>query len=290
MSTQGGSVTTSRQHTLGNGGGTFDVQGVGNSYQLNAFATINGPGQLTKTGNGTLNIQSGNSYSGGTAINGGTFLANNVAGSATGTGAVTVASGATLGGSGFIVPTTGSTATNLVTINGTDSPGNSSGTLTIGSASFDSTVVASGAYNFELSTAGLSASLNTGGSSPALPHTNHDVINVFGTIDITGLTVNIASDGSTGFNNAADYSWLIARASVSLTGTAALGTVSGTDFGDLAGGFFSLGTSGTDLYLNFTASAIPEPTTLSLLGLMAAGGGFYSWSKRKRLIGKNQVF
>lgn len=279
LSTQGASVTTSRLHSLGIGGGVLDVQGVGNTYQLLAGATINGPGSLTKTGNGTLDVLSANTYAGGTSINGGTFLANNTTGSATGTGPVTVNTGATLGGVGFVVPDTGSPATNTVTINGTVAPGNSSGTLTIGSSTALATVTASGTYEFELSTAGVSALLNTGLSSPPLPHLNHDVLFVFGSLDISGLTVNITSLGSTGFNPGLDYSWLIAQATTGLTGTATLGTVSGADF-TLGLGGFSLGTSGNDLYLNYTA--IPEPSGIVLLGLAAVGGGVYTWRKRRQ--------
>jgi autotransporter-associated beta strand protein len=279
LSTQGASVTTSRLHTLGLGGGVLDVQGAGNTYQLTAAATIYGPGSLTKTGTGILNVLSANIYGGGTSINGGTFLANNSSGSATGTGPVTVNTGAILGGAGFIVPNTGSPATNTVTISGTVAPGNSSGTLTIGSSSFLSTVTASGTYEFELSTAGSSAALNTGLSSPALPHGNHDVLFVFGSLDISGLTVNITSLGSTGFNPGLDYSWLIARATAGLTGTATLGTVSGADF-TLGLGGFSLGTSANNLYLNYTA--IPEPSAMALLSLVAVGGGVYTWRKRRQ--------
>lgn len=279
LSTQGASVTTSRLHSLGVGGGVLDVQGAGNTYQLLSPATINGPGSLTKTGSGTLNVLSANTYAGGTFVNGGIFLANNSTGSATGIGPVTVNTGATLGGVGFVVPDTGSPATNLVTINGTVAPGNSSGTLTIGSPAALATVTASGTYEFELSTAGASAALNTGLSSPSLPHLNHDVLLVFGSLNISGLTVNITSLGSTGFNPALDYSWLIARASTGLTGTATLGTVSGVDF-TLGLGGFSLGTSGNQLFLNYTA--IPEPSAMVMLGLAAIGGGVYTWRKRRQ--------
>ncbi len=55
--------------------------------------------------------------------NSGTLLVNNTTGSGTGVGAVTVVSGAALGGGGIIV--------GPVTVNGTEAPGNSPGTLTI---------------------------------------------------------------------------------------------------------------------------------------------------------------
>lgn len=61
---------------------------------------ITGTGALTKNGGGTLSLAGVNSYSGATAVNLGTLLVNSVTG--TGTGTVTVASGATLGGSGTV--------------------------------------------------------------------------------------------------------------------------------------------------------------------------------------------
>ena len=61
----------------------------------------------TNTGSLTLSNAAGNTYNGGTTINGGKVYANNVAnnlGSATGTGNVTVGSGGTLGGTGSVAP------------------------------------------------------------------------------------------------------------------------------------------------------------------------------------------
>ncbi len=59
-------------------------------------------GSLTKVGAGQLTLTGANTYTGGTVIDAGKLIANNVAGSATGTGSVTINAGGTLGGSGFI--------------------------------------------------------------------------------------------------------------------------------------------------------------------------------------------
>jgi autotransporter-associated beta strand protein len=61
---------------------------------LGTALIFNGPGLLTLTGT--------NNYSGGTMVNAGTLFVNNTAGSGTGTGVVTVNSGASLGGTGTI--------------------------------------------------------------------------------------------------------------------------------------------------------------------------------------------
>ena len=58
-------------------------------------------GQLSKIGKGNLTLSGANTYTGGTAVSGGTLLVKNQTGSATGTGAVQVNSG-TLGGTGSI--------------------------------------------------------------------------------------------------------------------------------------------------------------------------------------------
>ena len=82
-------------------------------------------GGLVKLGAGTLTLASSNAYTGGTTVSNGTLSVNNPVGTGTGTGAVMVASGATLAGSGAI----GGPVT--IAGNGTLSPGNGVGTLTI---------------------------------------------------------------------------------------------------------------------------------------------------------------
>lgn len=57
---------------------------------------------LIKKGAGTQTLSGANLYNGGTTVSGGALLVNNTTGSGTGTGAVTVESGATLGGSGIV--------------------------------------------------------------------------------------------------------------------------------------------------------------------------------------------
>jgi fibronectin type 3 domain-containing protein len=96
------------------------------TYTVNATgAGIAGATSLLKINGGTLNLPGANAYIGGTTVNGGTLVVNNTSGSATGSGAVTVGSGGTLGGSGII--------SGAVTVNagGALVPGNPPGVLTI---------------------------------------------------------------------------------------------------------------------------------------------------------------
>ncbi|GEP44649.1 hypothetical protein BGE01nite_39400 [Brevifollis gellanilyticus] len=70
---------------------------------------------VTKSGVATMTLSAANVYDGGTNINDGVLLVANTTGSATGTGVVTVAATAILGGTGIIAPGSG----NAVTVNGT---------------------------------------------------------------------------------------------------------------------------------------------------------------------------
>ena len=94
---------------------------------------------ITKAGTGTWTLTGANSYSGMTTVNAGCLLVNGNQSSAT--GAASVASGATLGGTGIIG--------GAVTINsgGKLSPGVGVGTLTIGN---DLTLQSGAVLNFEL--------------------------------------------------------------------------------------------------------------------------------------------
>ncbi|KKL05455.1 hypothetical protein LCGC14_2605870, partial [marine sediment metagenome] len=108
---------------------------VGNNNSSTVFAgritTGGGDGQLTKIGSGTLMLTGDSTYTEGTTISGGTLLAGNSSGSATGTGTVTVATGGTLGGTGSVAGLT------IVNSGGDIAPGTSAGVLTVGAALFE---------------------------------------------------------------------------------------------------------------------------------------------------------
>jgi autotransporter-associated beta strand protein len=133
---------------------TRGTGGPNDKTQITSVISGSAATDLIKSGNGVLELTANNTYGGSTlVVNTGTLLVNNPStGSATGTGKVTVAAGATLGGAGFIVPNNGSTASNAVTINGTVSPGNGIGTLTLGSAATPASVFLNGTYLAEIGT------------------------------------------------------------------------------------------------------------------------------------------
>jgi autotransporter-associated beta strand protein len=84
--------------------------------------------ELSKVGNGTLTLNGASTYTGGTTVNAGTLRVNNVTGSGTGGGPLSIESGATLTGSGSIgSPTTLDEGATLA-------PGDPVGTLTFGDA------------------------------------------------------------------------------------------------------------------------------------------------------------
>jgi autotransporter-associated beta strand protein/T5SS/PEP-CTERM-associated repeat protein len=72
------------------------------SGTLKNVAQINNGAGLTKTGPGTLYLNTANTYTGPTTVTQGTLFVVNSTGSATGTGLVSIAAGATLAGPGII--------------------------------------------------------------------------------------------------------------------------------------------------------------------------------------------
>jgi fibronectin-binding autotransporter adhesin len=136
-------------------------------------------GALTKIGDGTLETTAANTYGMGTSIEAGRFLANNTSGSATGTGHVTVLSGATLGGTGTV---TASTGTQHITVN-------SGATLMVGDTHGVATSSGGVASSFNLQTSdggvitlGGTVELdlfgNTNNGSGTNPDTDNDVLHL----------------------------------------------------------------------------------------------------------------
>jgi autotransporter-associated beta strand protein len=225
------SATAAGTPVIENGGGGIATL-VLNTASANTYAGTlrDGAGggtlALAKNGTGslTLSLTGANTYSGGTSINVGTLLANNTTGSATGSGPVSIANTATLGGSGA--------AGGLVTVNsgGTIAPGaaaGSIGTLHVGGLSLGS----DSKLNYDIA------------SSTSL---DQIIVNNSGGLEINGgeLTINGGSSPFTlnGVYNLIGHTGAVGGAGISALTLNANNQNLGTHsyaFGD-AGGFVTL--------------------------------------------------
>jgi hypothetical protein len=208
-------------------GGTFTSNGTFNSFSS------------TEVESGTVNLLSANDLSGTTTVKEeATLLVNNTSGSATGTSAVTVEAGGTLGGTGILQGPVSILAGAAL------APGNSPGTLTLTSGL---TLVDDSILNMELGT-------------------NSDLLAVTGGLTFSGageVVVNIANSGG------------LALATYTLV---QFDSLTGFDLTHVTLGNTPLGVTGTfglgSNALTFTVTSVPEPSTylLLVLGLTAVMG------------------
>jgi fibronectin-binding autotransporter adhesin len=233
---------------------------------------ISGTGKVRRSGvvasdAGTTIFTAANTYTGGTIIFGGTLLANNTTGSATGPGSVLVTNLGTLGGTGTIAgPVT-------VMTNGSIAPGTSAGTLTLQNG-FDAN--AGGTYVWEL------AANSTSG-----PGSNFDVLAVTGGTAVMGgaSKLALAFTGSATAPNASDVFWQSPRSWTILTlsggasnpGTTAFATITNTF---TAGTFTNYADVNGNIVLAFTpsASAPPQPTVSPVIAGAGTASATVSWS------------
>ena len=228
--------------------GTVNTNG-NNVSVAGAVSGENPSSVLTKTGAGTLTIAAAGAFPGSFTVNGGTLLINGSTGAGS---AVTVNTGATLGGSGTI----GGAVT--VASGGTLAPGNSPGILSTGNVSLAS---------------GSTFLVDLAGNAPG---TGYDQLNVTGTVSLgsSNLLINAGFAPSAG-----DKFFLISNDSTeAITGTfsglAEGGAVSFSYSGTTYAGNITYGgnstlnslTGGNDVAL-YGFAAVPEPGTLVLLVL-----------------------
>lgn len=224
---------------------------------------------LTKDGAGTLTLTGTNTYNGGTTINEGRLVVNNLGGSGTGSGAVVVNNTGIVGGNGTI--------SGGLTLNsgGAVAAGNSVGQLNTGSETWNG----GASYIWEINDVDAGDGigwdvLNINGSLIV----NATSGNQFG-IDVRSLTLADAPGAVNDWDPTQDYVWTIAK---TVSGISfALGEDESTVFQLLLGGFtahnnlqggtFSLQVSGNDLDLVFQAAPIPEPGTWTMI-LLGLGG------------------
>jgi autotransporter-associated beta strand protein len=150
----GAATTTSRIKadliSLGLAQNFFDVHDSPADVELELDGEISGGSGslLQKTTSGALRLTGANTYQGGTTISGGTLIVDNATGSATGTNAVTVQTGARLAGDGAISGQV--SMQNGATIAPSGSTGFPIGSLTIGSLNMNTTSVLEVQFNQQL--------------------------------------------------------------------------------------------------------------------------------------------
>ena len=260
--------TTSLQGAITNNAAAIFDTATNGTYA----GVMSGTGALTKSGAGTLTLTATNTYNGATTVAAGKFAVNG----AISNSAVTVQSGAALGGSGVVGSTT--------VLNGaTIAPGNSPGALTING---DLTWNNGGNYDWEvlkLPSAGIAG-------------TDWDLLSVSGTLNLTNLSgaplfkINLYSGALAGWSTTGTYAWKILEAgnaiSASYISSSYIGINTSNFTNDISGGLFALELrdNSKGLYLTYTGGGepIPEPGTWAAAALLVATAGFLRWRKRCR--------
>ena len=259
-----GGGSTGGNVTLGTG--TLTVGG--NNASTTYAGVLNGTGGLIQVGSGTLTLLGNNAYTGVTTISAGTLAANNASGSATGTGAVTVQTGGTLGGGG--------TVAGAVTIQSgaTLDPGLQLAVarLTLGN-------------NLTLN-AGANLTVELGGSAPGTGYSQLRL--TAGTLSLAGSNLHVVE--------LAGFSLAVGQTFVLLDNTSTAAATAGTFANTTLGGSLYTDAAGNTFQVNYAAmadndsvqndvmltvqSVVPEPSTWTLLGVGAAGLGFMTLRRR----------
>jgi hypothetical protein len=272
--------------------GLSDVSGVGGTVTNSGAAgtlTLGGSGAtsfggviagganisltVSLTGGGTQTITGGNTYSGQTSINAGTFLANTTGAtnSATGSGNVVVSASGTLAGTGNILLGTGNSVSIAAPATLSPGPVNGVGSLSIAAASTPANAVTlADGSNFDV----------------YLTHSGFSNLNVTtGTVVLTdgangGPNLVLSQNGSL----AGGESFIILYDPTSVTGTFAGGTLTGLEtYTGISNSIaytltYDTGPSLQDVTL--TINSVPEPGSV---GIAAAGAlGLLARRRRRR--------
>ena len=221
---------------------------IGGSGDLTISPVVSGNFGLTKVGAGALTLAANNQYTGFTNVNEGTLLVNGT--HSTGN-TYTVASGATLGGTGSITLAIGD-KTMTIDANGTLSPGASIESLDVTADLLD-----------------LNGTLFIEYDDTASPRI--DVLNVAGILDITGATLSLddVSLGNVGLDGTSSY--------ILATYTTLLGT------GAFDDDVLPLNYVINYAYLgnNIALVPVPEPGSMALAAMGIIGLGLSVRRRRK---------
>lgn len=277
---------TSKTVTIGSSGATFNTNGNAVSF-ANAFNT-GSTGSVTKTGGGSLTLAADNDYSGGTTVTGGTLLANAPT-SSTGSGPVSVSSGAAIGGTGAI---SGSVS---VASGANLAPGASVGTLTVGSLNlsagstgtfeFNNTpandMVAVSASNGLTINGGALTLLQEGTSIPFTTPGTYNLFSYSGTLGGTGVPALTVANAQLGYIYNFTASAGVVKLTISTNGVVSQWiTNGGGNWGDAPN--WSSGVpdvSGATAIFNTSLAApatvlLTAPRTVGAIAFLSAANGY----------------
>jgi hypothetical protein len=230
---------------------------------------------------GTITLSGASTYTGTTNVAGGTSYINNSTGSGTGTGAITVANGAALGGTGIIKPGNGN-GISLAAHSSLISGGVQSGTTAGQGLTLDNTTAQGTILDASITTANLSFYLGSGSNF----ETNTSHLNILGNtanelkfVAGDSITLNDLSGGLLNPNNA--YLLIQAGSNADYSGLTTTGDINGmtNQNGYVTTPLTILGNSteftNVQLYLsNGDLEVAPEPSAW-LLGVVACAGFVY---------------
>jgi len=203
---------------------------------------------INKTGAGTLELSTTNTYVGPTNVNAGTLL---LSGSTASSSAVSVNSGGTIAGAGTV-----NGSLTLVS-GGAVAPGSGVGKLNAASSTWQG----GGIYKWEISDASAAAG------------SGYDLLNLTGGLTLSATAANkfaVQIIGLAVQNLADGQSFVIAHSGTSVTGfDPAAFVLSVTDAGDSDSWSIEQSPDGKDVRLRF--SSVPEPGSAALLAVLTCG-------------------
>ena len=291
---------------------------VSSGQQLTFAGPISGSGQLSNLGAGTTILTAGNTYSGGTVVSAGSLILTGGSGtttSATGSGPLSVARGATLGGTG----SSNSTATSSTTFAIGSSTGSGTATVLAGmlttsdtSTTTSLTMTGSSTTTSTIQNANLVFNLNTGSVNSGTELNVSNTKITFNTGSTTNVTFSLNLVGGTTIAPDSQYiliagtgSTTLGNATTAATATAASGQYNGFETyvnalgqnqivaGSLYGFNLNLpqyansylilaeGGSGSGAYDDINVVVVPEPGTWALM-LGGLGVLLFIQAKRRR--------